>query len=303
MLPKHSRRRAKSRRGRVARGWATGGPTMYAFVHIERTGGSTVISILRRSFGTGHCDIRLPLARRADDRPQHQLDRRVPVDAEVLRRVRRVYPNLKGIAGHNVKPYGDLCVSNPEIRFFTFLRDPAARLRSHFLNARLADHGPQEFDRWITATWVHNWQTKMIAGEPNAQKAIELLSTRVEFVGVTERFDESVVMLGQWLQEPEFCPAYRRINQLSDKRPPHEVARLQHDTHYLDADPARARIQEAISEDQKVYDFVAATIFPRQLAAYPGTLESELHSLQQRNRCAGRLAEPLWSSVVRNCVY
>ena len=276
---------------------------MYAFVHIERTGGRTVNSILRRSFGTGHCDIRLPLARRRGDRPQHQLDRRVLVDAEGLRRVRRVYRHLKGIAGHNVKPYGDLGVSNPEIRFFTFLRDPVARLRSHFLNARLADHGPRDFDRWIAATWVHNWQTKMIAGEPDAQKAIALLSTRVDFVGLTERFDESVLMLGQWLQEPGFRPAYRRINQLSDKRPPHEVVRLQRDTRYLDSDPARAQIQEAICEDQKVYDFVAATIFPRQLAAYQGKLESDVRALRQRNGCAGRLAEPIWSSVVRNYIY
>jgi hypothetical protein len=276
---------------------------MYAFVHIERTAGSTLNAILRRSFGTGHCDIRLPLASRRGDRPQHQLDRRVLVDAKVLRRVRRVYRHLKGIAGHNVKPYGDLSGSSPEVRFFTFLRDPAARLRSHFLNARLADHGPRDFDRWIAATWVHNWQTKMIAGEPNAQKAIELLSTRVEFVGLTERFDESVLMLGQWLQEPGFRPEYRRLNQLRDKRPPHEIARLQRDTRYLDADPARARIQEAIAEDQKVYEFVAATIFPRQLAAYHGTLESDLRRLQQRNRGAGRLAEPIWSSVMRNYIY
>jgi len=120
---------------------------------------------------------------------------------------------------------------------------------------------------------------------------------------LTERFDESVVMLGQWLQEPGFRPEYRRINQLRDKRPPHEIVRLQRDTRYLDSDPARARIQEAIAEDQKVYEFVAATIFPRQLAAYHGKLESDLRSLQQRNRCAGRLAEPLWSSVVRNYVY
>jgi hypothetical protein len=276
---------------------------MYAFVHIERTGGSTVISILRRSFGTGHCDIRLPLAKRPGDRPQHQLDRRVVVDAEVLRRVTRVYRNLEGIAGHNVKPYGDLGRSNPEIRFFTFLRDPVARLRSHFLNARLTDHGPQDFARWIAATWVHNWQTKMIAGEPDAQKAIELLSTDFKFVGLTERFDESVLMLGQWLQNPGFRPEYRRINQLSDKRPPHEIARLQRDTRYLDSDPARTRIQEAIGEDQKVYDFVAATIFPRQLAAYQGKLESDLRDFRQRNRYVGRLAEPIWSSVVRNFIY
>lgn len=52
----------------------------------------------------------------------------------------------------------------------------------------------------------------MIAREPNAQKAIELVSTRVDFVGLTERFDESVLMLGGWLQEPGFRPEYRRAN-------------------------------------------------------------------------------------------
>jgi hypothetical protein len=103
---------------------------------------------------------------------------------------------------------------------------------------------------------------------------------------------------GAWVS-----PRYRRINQLSDKRPPHEIVRLQRDTRYLDSDPARAQIQEAISEDQKVYDFMATTIFPRQLAAYHGKLESDLRSLQQGNRCPGRLAEPIWSSVVRNYVY
>jgi hypothetical protein len=276
---------------------------MYAFVHIERTGGRTVISILRRSFGAGHCDIRLPLGKRRGDRSQRQLDRRVLIDAEVLRRVGRIYQHLKGIAGHNVKPYGDLGILNPTMRFFTFIRDPAARLRSHFLNARLADHGRQQFERWIAACWMHNWQTKMIAGEPNAQKAIELLSTRVEFVGLTERFDESILMLGQWLQEPGFCPAYRRINQLSDKRPPHEVARLYYDTCYLDSEPVRSCIQEAIAEDQKVYDFVGGTIFPRQLAAYQGKLQADLRDFRHRNGCTGRFTESIWSRVVRNCIY
>ncbi len=58
-----------------------------------------------------------------------------------------------------------------------------------------------------------------------------------------------------------------------------------------------------MAEDQKVYYFAVATIFPRQLAAFHGKLASELRSLQQRNRCVGRLAEPIWSSVVRSYVY
>jgi hypothetical protein len=40
---------------------------MYAFVHIEKTAGSCLNTILRRSFGMRHCDIRLPLAKRRSE--------------------------------------------------------------------------------------------------------------------------------------------------------------------------------------------------------------------------------------------
>lgn len=271
---------------------------MYAFVHIEKTAGSTLNTILRRSFGTRHCDIRLPLAKRGGDRH----DQRACVEAADLRRVRRLYRNLRGIAGHNVKPYADLAAECAEIRFFTILRDPARRFRSHFLN-RAEGHSREAFDRWISQSWVHNWQTKMIAGEPSAAKAIELIGARFGFVGLTERFDESLVLLGQWLGEPGFRAEYRSVNQLSEKRRPRDAARQQSDMSYLDSAAVRARIAEVNAEDQKVYDFVAATIYPRQLAAHPGDLESELRALEQQNCGAGRLAEPMWGRFMRNYIY
>lgn len=272
--------------------------SMYAFVHIEKTAGSTLLSILRRSFGTRHCDIRLPLAkRRWDDR-----DHRAYVDAADLKRVMRLYRNLRGISGHNVKPYADLELECPSIRYVTILRDPAARLRSHFLN-RAPGHTAQHFDRWVSAPWVQNWQTKMIAGEPNAEQAIELLETRFGFVGLTERFDESLVILGQWLQEPQFHPEYRPVNQLSSKQRPRDIARRRGDMSYLDSSRADARIQAANSEDQKLYDYVTAHLYPRQRANYVGRLESDVHELQQRNRRSGDLAEPRWGAFMRNFIY
>jgi hypothetical protein len=271
---------------------------MYAFVHIEKTAGSCLNTILRRSFGTRHCDIRLPLAKRiADSR-----DSNACVDAADLRRVRHLYRNLRGIAGHNVKPYADLHVACPEIQFFTILREPARRFRSHFLN-RGDGNLREDFERWLAAGWVHNWQTKMIAGEPNAQKAIDLLCTRFGFVGVTERFDESLALLGSWLQEPTFCPEYRRVNRLSDKSRPRDLARKNSDMSYLDSDEMRARIREANAEDYKVYEFVTDTMYPRQLAAYEGNLVVEIERLQRKNEAVYPLVEPFWGSFLRNYVY
>jgi len=271
---------------------------MYAFVHIEKTGGTTINQILRRSFGTRHCDVRLPLAKRGHE----DFDHRTPIDAADLRRVQRVYRQLKCIGGHNVKAYSALAAACPDIEFFTVLRDPAARFRSHFLN-RADGHTPAHFDRWGSAAWVQNWQTKMIAGEPNGEKAIELLAARFGFVGLTERFDESLVLLGSWMGEPSFRAEYRRQNQLRDKQRPRDVARQQIDMSYLDSDSARARIAEANAEDQKVYDFVTQTIYPRQVTAHPGNLASDVDALRQRNRAIEKFREPLPSSLFRNYVY
>jgi Sulfotransferase family len=187
-------------------------PTLYAFVHIEKTAGRTVRAVLLRSFGAGHCEIRTPYARRE---PELE-DRRVHVTAADLRKVRRIYRGLRGIAGHNVKPYSDLDAECPGIRYFTFLRDPVKRYLSHFKNRSRA-YGREDFERWAGAPWTRDWQTKMIAGEASAQKAIDLLAARVGFVGLTETFDESLLQLGQWLGEPSFRPEYRPVNRLEEK--------------------------------------------------------------------------------------
>jgi hypothetical protein len=271
---------------------------MYAFVHIDKTAGTTLNNILRRSLGTRHCDIRLPIAKRRDDGRDH----RGVVEAADLRRVRRLYRNLRGIAGHNVKAFADLASECPQIQFFTVLRDPVSRFRSHFLN-RSGRYAREDFERWTDSPWVQNWQTRMIAGEPSAEKAIDLLESRFGFVGLTEKFDESLVLLGHWLREPGFQAEYRPLNQLAHKTRPRDIARQQTDTSYLKTDAALRRMQQANAEDQKVYDYVTSTVYVRQVADYPGDLSADVRSLQRRHETAERLVEPVASSLMRNYVY
>jgi Sulfotransferase family len=271
---------------------------MYAFAHIDKTAGSTLKSILRRSFGTRHCDVRVPMAKR----PRDGYDHRAVIDVDDIRRVQRVYRNLRGIAGHNVKIYEGLQERCPDLRFFTVLREPVARFRSHFLN-RGVSFERSDFDRWSSTPWLQNWQTRMIAGEPSAEKAIKLLSNQYGFVGLTERFDESVLLLGQWLKEPGFRPEYRRVNQYGHKGRPQEAARRLATTTYLDTDEVRAWMREVNTEDLKVYDYVTATLFPKQIAAYEGSLESDVHEFRERQQATEPPVEPLASRILRNYVY
>lgn len=272
--------------------------TLYAFVHIEKTAGRTVRAVLLRSFGAGHCEIRTPYAKREPEVD----DRRVAVTADDLRKVRRFYRNLRGIAGHNVKAYSDLQRAAPDLRYFTFLRDPVRRYLSHFKN-RSRSYAREDFERWAAARWTHDWQTKMIAGEASSQKAIDLIATRIGFVGFTETFDESLLMLGQWLGEPGFRPEYRPVNQLAGKQRVRDSAREQADLGYLETPEVRERLREINALDQQVYDYALRECHSRQRAAYEGDLAADVASLRARNDALADWTEPLSSRLLRNWVY
>jgi len=271
---------------------------MYAFTHIDKTGGRTVRAILRKSFGTGHCEIRTPYRKR----PPDPNDRSVHVTADDLRKVRRIYRNLRGIAGHNVKPYSDLDVACPDIRYLTWLREPVPRYLSHYKNKALT-YGREDFDRWAASEWTHDFQTKTLAGEASAQKAIDLLAQRVGFVGLTEFFDESLLMLGQWLAEPGFRPEYQPVNKLADKSRARDVARERTDTSYLDDPSVRARLEQINALDRQLYDFARGEIFERQRRAYVGDLAADVAALRERNQHLAEWTEPLSSRLLRNWVY
>ena len=66
---------------------------------------------------------------------------------------------------------------------------------------------------------------------------------------------------------------------------------------------ARSLMRELNAEDQKVYDFVSATVYPRQVAAHAGDLAGELRDFQIRQKSTEALAESAWSRLVRNYVY
>ena len=271
---------------------------MYAFTHIDKTAGRTVRAVLRRSFGAGHCEIRTPYARRSGDRH----DRSVYVTGEDLRRVRRIYRHLRGIAGHNVKPYSDLVTACPQIRYFTFLRDPVSRYLSHYKN-RAQAYDRADFDRWAAQESMRDFQTRTLAGEASLQKAIDLMAQRIGFVGLNEAFDESLLMLGRWLGDPEFRPEYRPVNRLVDKERPRDVARAQADLSYLDAPEVRDRLMELNALDQQLYDFAVREHFARQRLAYTGDVGADVAALRQRNQQVTDWREPLTGRLLRNWVY
>jgi len=225
---------------------------MLAQIHIQKTAGQTIRAILRKSFGPAHCDLIEGLDRPADN----------------LKWTARCYRRPKSIAGHAVRPDPVFREHFPEARFYTFLRAPLARSISHYqyLLERGSRHFP--FREWVEAN--ADYQTRRLAGEPNAEKAIEVLESTVGFVGLVERFNESLVLWRKWTGAVVDI-GYRSVNVARSNAVKANV---------LASDRNRELIRELNREDEKLYHHVADRRYPQQVAAYGDTLESDVRSFE-----------------------
>lgn len=262
-------------------------PPIHAFIHVPKTAGSTVRAVLRREFGTRHCDVKVPRHLRHGHRW---------VDAEILRRARRVYPRLESVCGHRVTAFNGLQNAMPMLRFYTFVRHPVDRCISHFYHACRADPSQAttaRLEAFCRDPWQRNVQTRWLGGSPDPQQAIRMLETQIGFVGLTETFEASMLMLARWLGRPAFNPAHRRVNARSGPvpLPVHDVRRL------------RAMVEEANHADLAVYSYARDVVFPRQLAAYAGDLERDIEDLRAACAALGPTCEGLLPRAKRNLLF
>jgi hypothetical protein len=222
--------------------------------------------------------------------------------ADDLRFARRFYPHLRSIAGHGVVPLSNLAEEAASIRYFVFLRDPVERCVSHYQYRRNKDE-TSDFEPWLErfanyqTRFLSRTHTTMDAGSirPDADRAIEAIERHVGFVGLQERFDESLVLLRRWIDDPEFDIEYRARNVASKS-----TIRKQ-----LLGDPRIVALIEAHhEEDAKLYRHVRDVVYPRQVAQYGPTLEQDLAALRARLPAPQRrvMARAL-ASIKRGMIY
>ena len=227
---------------------------MLVFVHINKTAGTTMRYILRSTYGSRHCDVE----------PWQGTQDGSPFSAEDLRRLRVIYPDLASIAGHRVVGHVDLEEASTDFRYFTFLRDPFRMCASRFQYH--VDHGKKTglvFEEWVQRDWLRDAQTKRIAGTASVDDAIRVIEERAMFVGLTERFDESIVLLKK-LHAPELNIDYRPVNVAKRNTLADEL---------LSRTDAREAIAEANRADLALYEYVTEQLFPAQERAFGSGLD------------------------------
>ncbi len=234
---------------------------MLVFIHPNKSAGTTFTHILRSSYGLRHCQVE----------PWHARWTGPPFSAEDLRRLRRLYPRLKSIAGHRIVGYVDLGVPRSELRYLTFIRDPLKSAASRFqYKVQVSGKKDLVFEEWIQRDSARNHLTKQIAGVDDLDEAIRLIREKDIFVGLAERFDESLVMM-RGLVAGDLRISYEPVN----------VARrstLANDL--LSTDRTRQLLTEAQKVDLELYDHVSRELFPTYRRAYGPSLDEAVRDFQ-----------------------
>jgi hypothetical protein len=235
---------------------------MLVFIHINKTAGRTVRYILRSSFGLRHCEVE----------PRHAAGPEPYFTNDDLRLARKLYPRLESIAGHRVNGSVDLQENGTQFNYFTFMREPLKTCASRFqYNVQYRGKKELVFEEWIEKDWTRNHQTKMIAGVADVEEAIRIIHAKNIFVGLTERFDESMVLL-KALVANNLNISYQRVNAARDNSLAEGL---------LAAESTRQMLIEANQADLELYNFVKEELYPAFQRAYGAQLEAELARYRQ----------------------
>jgi hypothetical protein len=234
------------------------------FIHINKTGGNTVSHILRSSYGLRHCQVEpwgAPWPTWTDP----------PFSTDDLQRLRKFYPNLRSIAGHRIFGYIDLHENGDDVRYFTFMRDPLKSCTSRFQYKIQVSKKNLVFEKWIQQDSSRNHQTKWIAGVADVSEAIRIIRAKNIFVGLTERFDESMVLL-KALMANDLNISYKRVN----------VARTNAiKERLLESERTRQMLMEAQQADLELYRYVKEELYPTYQQEYGSSLEADVARYRQ----------------------
>lgn len=228
-------------------------------VHVSRTGGSTLNHILRSSYGARHCPVEPWDSRWGTE----------PFTADDLAKLRKIYPRLKSVAGHRLYGYVDLATPGQDAAYFAMVRDPVRACASRFQHKVLTgDKNMGDLESWLAKDWTRNRHTKAIVGHDDVKAAIRLIREKSIFMGLTERYDASMILLRR-LVAADLDISYRPVNVASRRTVSEEV---------LSDERARKLIEEAQAADLELHRYVREVLWPEYIDEYGADFDADVEA-------------------------
>ncbi len=220
---------------------------MLCFIHIERAGGTTLHKVLINNYYLKYL-VLTPWYYWTDE-DQNTLKK------EELHQLLTYLPTVEAFGGHNVRSYHDYQAVCPTIEYITFLRDPVKRYISHYQYQVNVMKKKWTIESFLDNSRFDNFMTKRIIGSYDVEKAKKHLQQDYAFVGLTDQFEESLLLMKQKLNVPSFNIYYERRNAARDNRLKDTI---------INDETIIAEIKARNNLDQKLYDYVKQTLFQKQ---------------------------------------
>ncbi|WP_157966282.1 hypothetical protein [Oceanibium sediminis] len=257
------------------------------FVHLEKTGGTSLIHALRQNYPFGHCDI-IPRDRNAN-----------LVDAEDIRRAALVYPKLRSLAGHSIRPFRTFGDFDDRLAYYTIIRNGTDRYISEYFHDSLRRGFDAGFDAWARYEERWNYQTRSLAGKEDLDEAKRILTDRFAVVGELGDYQGFVRAVRTLFRRRRFTANVEHLNRAGLPKgalrgnPALQVETLSEEQRDLAA--------ERNALDNELHRYVRDELIParkKELASAEQASAPHNHgsSMSRRIRMSASL-------MMRNCIY
>ncbi len=236
------------------------------FIHVIKAGGTTLHYIFRNNFGKNHIT---PYP--------SQSDHLKLFNADHLKKLIKKYPKLKSIGGHATRTFmGYEDVVTKPIFYFTFLRNPIQRSLSGYNHVTNLLNIKMSFDEFCETPRQINMMTQQYGGSQDFAQAKENLEKHYGFIGLIEKYDESMILLKHYLKPTDLDIRYERKNEAVSNKPYLKYKDLSQDQ--------KKKLEQINSQDIELYDYAVNKIVPKYFDNYPGDLEKDVVEYKEQNK-------------------
>lgn len=256
---------------------------LICFIHIEKAAGITLHHIFKNN--TFRYITLTPWSIWANDREN--------VFTAEEARIFKLFPYFKGFGGHTTRVYLDYesAIGKP-IEYFTFLREPVSRFISQYFYHKQIMNINWDLETFLENGHFNNFMTKRICGKDDPDLAIQYLKEKFKFVGLVEKFDESLLLLKNELNLNNFNMHYE-IKNVNVKKAKNEISAK-----------IIERVKEANQNDLKIYEFVKEELFPWYKTRYGASLGKDLEDFnQEQHQFRFNQAKILLHGLLRHGLY
>jgi len=177
---------------------------MFCFIHIEKAAGSTLHNLLKYNY---------PNYVSLYPWYYWSNDSEAIVSAKELKILEKFFPFKSSFGGHTLRAYlGYEEVLKKQISYFTFFREPISRYLSYYYYQNDKMGFERTIEEYLNETRFNNFMTVRIAGDSDLDKAKQIVSEKIKFIGLTEEFNKSLLLLNQKIFNNKFDMRYEKRN-------------------------------------------------------------------------------------------